>query len=102
MKKFAIMGLLLLSTVAANAEILQLTENPQGWKLENYIGGTVVAWYTGAQCPNGKVDFPDNATNMDRDRFWSLVLTAKVANKDVFVRYDNASCKIASFGLPQE
>jgi hypothetical protein len=50
---------------------------PTAWRLENYVGTTgVAAWYTGSTCTNGGLGFNASATVDDKNRFWSLVMTA--------------------------
>lgn len=87
------------------ADVVQITAIPSGWKLENYVGNNnVVAWYAGSTCTSGLVQFPNNATSEDKNRFWSVVMAGKLSGKEIFVRYDNATsnCEIQSFGLVQE
>lgn len=79
---------------------------PTGWKMENYVGGSpaVVVWYTTATCSNATTGqaliFPSNATTEDQNRFWATVTTAKATQQMMFVRYDDVSCQILSFGVP--
>ena len=103
MKKNYIASLLTVFMVSnAAAEIVQMTEVPTSWKLENYISDNVIAWYTSSSCTNGQVTFPANASSDDKNRFWSVVTTGKVSGKEIFVRYDTVDCKINSFGFSQE
>jgi hypothetical protein len=82
------------------ADIVELDAVPSAWKLENYPGGPVVVWFTGASCSaNGELTLPSSATPDDIKRFWALVLSAMIAQQQIFVRYDNTTCTIASFGM---
>lgn len=89
--------------MTASAAIVQISEVPANWRLENYPGGTVTLWFTGSPCTNGQLTLPASATPADVNRLWSLILGAKLANHKVFVYYDNssapASCPIVSSGM---
>lgn len=87
----------------AAAAMVQMSDVPTTWRLENYPGGVVTVWFTPSPCTNGGLNFPPNTTLADVNRFWSLILAAKLSNRKVFVYYDNASapasCPIVSFGM---
>jgi len=95
--------LLSASTFAANVPISAI---PTSWRLQNYIGDNVVAFFTGSPCIYGQLSFGANATNDDKNRFWSVVMAAKVAGKPVVVYYEDsaapAQCIITSFLLKEE
>jgi hypothetical protein len=77
---------------------------PTNWRLQNYIGGSgVVAWFTGSTCTNGALNFPSSATADDKNRFFSLILSAKISSKTVGVYYETVSgnCQITSFFIQQ-
>jgi len=103
-KKVAALTALATACVAGSAfaSIAQVTAIPATWRLENYTGGNTVVWYTGAPECTGSLSFDSSATTDDRNRFWATVMTGKAAAKKVFVRYDTATCKIASFGLLED
>ena len=83
---------------ASGAEA-QIVAVPTAWRLQNYISDSVVVWYTGAPgCSSGGLHMPASASQADRERFWSLIMTAKAAGKTVFVYYETTNCNIASFG----
>ncbi|MEJ2043236.1 MAG: hypothetical protein P8X74_01080 [Reinekea sp.] len=88
---------------AANVPI---SATPTAWRLQNYTGDNVVAWYTGSACTNGQLTFGSNASRDDKNRFWSVMMAAKVAGKPVVVFYDDsaapARCIITSFLLKEE
>ena len=84
----------------AYGAIVEVDIVPTSWKLENYVGSVVVAWYTGSPCTNGLISFA-SVTESEKNRFWSVVLASKVSGRSMFVRYDNATsgCPINSFGM---
>jgi len=71
------------------------------WKIENYLGDSIVVWGTPSACSGGALVFPENASKADRNRFYATVMAAKASNLTMFVYYDEtpASCLIVSFGL---
>ena len=73
---------------------------PTNWRLENYPGDTVAAWYTGSSCPSGQLALVGFSAN-DKNRFFALILSAKIAGSKVIVSYDNttSACTIVSFGM---
>lgn len=82
-----------------------MSGSPKNWRLESYVSGSgVVLWFTGSPCTNGRLDMP-NASEAEKNRLWSLILTAKTSGKNVFVYYDNANapaaCPIVSFGIDE-
>lgn len=88
---------------AVRADIIEAV--PTAWRLENYVGATgVAAWYTGSPCTTGALSFNSSATADDKNRFWSLVMTAKVSGKPIGVAYTNVSgsCQIVSFYLKEQ
>jgi hypothetical protein len=89
----------LLGATGALAASREINQVPTGWKLENYPGNGVVLWHAAPECSNGKLALPTSATADDRQRFWSLVLSAIVANHKLFVRYESTTCKMTSFGM---
>jgi hypothetical protein len=77
---------------------------PTNWRLQNYIGTQgIVAWFTGSSCGNGALNLSSSSTSDERNRFWTLVLTAKVSGKAVGVYYETATgtCQITSFYMDQ-
>lgn len=88
---------------AGHADIIEAV--PTAWRLENYVGATgIAAWYTGSPCATGNLSFNSSATADDKNRFWSLVMTAKVSGKPIGVAYVNVSgsCQIVSFYLKEQ
>ncbi len=83
----------------SHAAVVHLYEVPTAWKLENYVGGVVTTWYTGATCPDGRLNLPSSASTDEVNRYFALILAAKISSRMVFVRYDNVSCNIESFGM---
>ena len=99
MKKFIF--LLLFVCGAAQADQVTISAIPSAWRLENYPGDNVVVWFPPSTCANGMLSFPSTATIADRNRFFALILAAKLANAQMFVMFDStvASCPILSFGM---
>ncbi len=81
----------------ADTEIVAI---PTAWRLQNYIGNQgLTAWFTGSTCTNGLLSFSATSTLDDRNRFFSLVLSAKISSKTISVFYETTSgyCQITSF-----
>jgi hypothetical protein len=76
-----------------------LEESPAKWRLQQYEPNTPAIYFTGSSCPAGGLQFAATATTEDKDRLWSLVLSAKSYNRKVFVIYDPSGCVMSSFGL---
>jgi len=101
-------ALLILTLVSMNifAANVPISATPTAWRLQNCTGDGVVAWFTGSTCTNGQLTFSSNATNDDKNRFWSVIMAAKVAGKPVVVYYEDsaapAQCIITSFLLKEE
>ena len=74
---------------------------PTAWRLENYVSDhKVVLWYTGSECANGNLSAA--MSQDDYNRLWSLVMTSKITNRPVGIRYDVSAgvCTIVSFYAP--
>ena len=85
------------SAAMADTEIVGV---PTNWRLQNYIGSQgVVTWYAGSTCSNGMLNFSPSSTADERNRYFSLILTAKMSGKQVGVYYETASglCQTTSF-----
>ena len=92
--------------IAAHAQtqtLVNMEGSPAGWRLQDYPGGTpaVTVWLTGSPCTNGQLSFPSNATIDDQNRFWALIMAAKIAGQTVGVYYyvSGSSCILQSFYL---
>ena len=100
---FVVLSFMFSHAFAYNASINMV---PTSWRLQNYSGDGVVAFFTGSACESGRLDFRSDATLDDKNRFWSVILTAKMANKSVVVHYDASGapsqCLISSFLLKEE
>jgi len=93
-------SLILVCAIHAPAIADQVVEEDvQGWRLQNYVPGTVLVYFTSSPCVSGMLSFPTSATSDDKNRFWSLVLTAKATGKKVGVYYEtvSGSCQITSY-----
>jgi len=86
----------------AAAATVVMTAVPTAWRLESYTGGQVMLWYTGSSCANGQLSAA-TTVQAEMNRLWALVLSAKIAQKNIFVAYDNAiaGCPLISFGLTE-
>jgi hypothetical protein len=70
---------------------------PTGWLLQDYLGQNMIAYYSGSNCLKGEIVMPASSTDAEKERFWSLVMTAKAANHIVGVFYDESNnCQITS------
>lgn len=79
-----------------------LTAVPTNWRLQNYVsgGGTgVVLWFTGSVCANGQLLLPSTSGAADHERLFSLILSAKISQRPVFIIYETTNCVITSFGM---
>jgi hypothetical protein len=90
--------------IAAHAQtLINMEGSPVGWRLQDYPGGTpaVAVWFTGASCTSGELSFPSSATVDDQNRFWALIMAAKIAGQTVGVYYyvSGSSCILQSFYL---
>ncbi|MCW2404409.1 hypothetical protein M2336_001038 [Sphingobium sp. B1D7B] len=106
MRVFTAAAFVCIGTIAATPALaeVEITAVPTGWRLQNYTGGPgLVAWFTGSNCINGLLSFSSHATSDDKNRFFSLVLTAKVSGKAISVFYepDSGNCYIQSFYIQQ-
>jgi hypothetical protein len=72
---------------------------PTGWRLQNYVSNGVNIYFTGSSCVYGGLSFSASATSDDKNRLWSMVLTAKATGKAVGIFYETVSgnCNITSF-----
>ncbi|MBW8859251.1 MAG: hypothetical protein JF570_05825 [Caulobacter sp.] len=84
------------STALADANI---ESTVIGWRLQNYVPNNLVVYYTGSPCTSGSLTFGPAATADDRNRFYSLILTARSTGKKIGVFYETVSggCQIQSF-----
>lgn len=83
--------------VFADSEIQAI---PTAWRLQNYVGGKVFVYFTGASCPSGNLVM--NGSADESNRFWSTVLSAKLSGKPMGVFYDPSSCGITSFYMMEQ
>ena len=91
----------LVTAPAINAAEAMLTAVPTAWRLQQYInsGGTAeTVWYTGSPCGSGNLSL-GTATEAEKNRFWALVMAAKLSNHSIFVFYETTNCTITSFGM---
>ncbi|MBO9708831.1 MAG: hypothetical protein J7521_11520 [Caulobacter sp.] len=94
-----VLSAIALSTASAALADVNLESSVTGWRLQNYVPNNIVVFYAGSSCASGSLTFGPTATADDRNRFYSLILTARSAGKKVGVFYETASgsCQIQSF-----
>jgi hypothetical protein len=86
---------------AASADLV--TGVPTGWVLQNYMGDhSVVAFFAGTPCSFNRVTMMSTMSEDDKNRFFTLVLTAKITGKVIGVYYTDDhtganNCPIVSF-----
>lgn len=90
----------LLHAAPAVAASVGVTLIPNAWILENYRGNEVTVWTNGTTGNCSRLHLDSQWTADDRNRFWSTVMSGKVAQRNVFVFYDDTTCHLVSFGLP--
>lgn len=85
----------------ANAQQQSVVAVPTAWRLQVYVPNLVNTYFTGAPCPNGELAFDANATADDKNRYWSMIMTAKVSQQPVEVLFvqSGTKCYINSFLL---
>jgi hypothetical protein len=88
---------LALSAVPAQAD--GIVAVPTNWRLQDYGGGAINLYYTGAPCTSGALVLVSSAPEGTKDRLWSTILTAKLSNRPVGIFYhvDASTCIIDSF-----
>ncbi|SHM56405.1 hypothetical protein SAMN05518668_111155 [Sphingobium sp. YR657] len=96
------LALTLIGTFSSPAISGIIEEVPTNWRLQNYINTHEVAvWYSGATvCTSGKLGF-SGSTADELNRFWSTVLTAKIAGRAVGITFTGTgdSCVINDFWI---
>jgi hypothetical protein len=101
MKKVLALGLSAIALFTASSALADTNiEGPViGWRLQNYVPNNIAVYYTGSSCAQGSLTFGPTATADDRNRFYSLILTARSTGKKIGVFYETASgsCQIQSF-----
>lgn len=94
----------------AHAALALYEDVPTDWFIQDYIGSPAgVALYR-AQLPSGvcynstaevtELTFPSTVTDNEVNRFWSAVISAKATGTKLGVYYDNSTCLISSFFVP--
>lgn len=89
--------------------MLSIVAIPNAWRMETYVGGAgsnnVMLWFTGSPCTNGGIQM-SSPSEQDKNRLWATVLAAKLANRRMFVYFDNtnapSSCPMVSFGMDDQ
>jgi hypothetical protein len=85
------------------ATVQLISAVPTSWRLQDYVGSVVTVWFTPSPCTYGNLALPSGSTQAEINRFWALILGAKLSNRAVYVYYDDAaapsSCIVTSFGM---
>jgi hypothetical protein len=75
---------------------------PTAWRLQDYLNGGVTVYYTPSTCSSGQIILsPSTATTDMMNRFWSLILTARVSGLTIGVYYNPSTCLVTSFYLKE-
>ena len=94
--KFLVLAAALSSGLAQAAQ-QAIGAVPTAWRLQQYVGGVMIVYYTGAStCSNGGLIL--NGTDNEKNRFYGLVLASKLNKQGMFVYYEDTTCIISSFG----
>jgi hypothetical protein len=88
--------------VSAHAQtqtLISIQGSPAAWRLQDYVGIGVTVYFTGSSCTDGQLTFPSGTSSDDQNRFWSLIMAAKIAGQTVGVYYyvSGSSCLISSY-----
>lgn len=101
MKKILAFALSATTLLAASSAVADanIEGSVSGWRLQNYVPNNITVFFTGSSCAQGALTFGTAATADDRNRFYSLILTARTTGKKIGVFYETASgsCQIQSF-----
>ena len=101
MKVLALVALLISTLLTASPALADtnIEAVPTGWRMQNYVPNDLVVYYTPATCLGGQLSFAPSATTEDKNRFFSLVLTAQATGRKIGVFYETVSgaCQITSF-----
>ena len=90
----------LFSTLPAFADS-NIEAYPTAWRLQDYEDNTISIFFTGSPCTNGRLILPASVSADSKNRFWSTILSAKMANKIVGIFYNPTTCEITSFYLKE-
>ena len=91
--------------IAAHAQtLINIEGSPAAWRLQDYVGASpaVTVYFTGSSCTNGSLSFPPGTSIDDQNRFWSLVMAAKLAGQTVGIYYyvSGSACFLNSYYFP--
>lgn len=86
-----------MNSQVAGATERSLSAVPTAWRLQDYMNGEIIIWYSGSACPVGRLTLSANAPGEVKSRFWSLIMSAKMNRSKVGIFYDDANCVITSF-----
>lgn len=74
---------------------------PTGWLIQQYVGAQLSTFNAGSSCAQGSLNFTAAATSDEKNRYISMVVTAKAAGRNMRVYYETSTgyCYITSFGI---
>jgi len=77
---------------------------PTAWRLQDYLDGSVWTYFTGSPCSQGHLTLPASTPADSKNRYWSMIMSAKFSGKIVGVYYvnNNGSCIIQNFYLREQ
>lgn len=101
-------GMATTSASAGTPVVLQAV--PSAWRLQQYVVNSyrstpvVAVFFTGvtAPCAGPSQGLALTGNTPDAKRFYDTVIAAKLAKTKIIIVYDNATCEIDSFGLPED
>lgn len=76
---------------------------PTAWRLQDYGDPNLYVYFTGAkECQNGALWLNSALAQNSKDRFWSLIMSAKISKSQVGLVYESTTCQITTFFLLEE
>lgn len=101
MRRVGILTLLSCFPFSGVALAASFAEVPTNWQVINGMGNVINVYYTKTTCADGRLRLGANATDQDKNRFWSTIMAAKLSNNQVIVYYDPTlpDCQLTDFGL---
>ena len=102
-KTFLAISALLFSPVLCAGELVKI---PTEWRVDNLPDGNIKVYYSGSACTNGQLDIESSADANFKNRFISIVMASKMAQKKIQVLYyynDTAdTCNITKVVIPRD
>lgn len=85
----------------SNPSDINIEADPTPWRLQDYMNGSIYTWFAGSNCTQGLVILPESVSEDIKQRYWSVVMSAKASGKKVGIFYtnNNGTCTITNFYL---